>query len=198
MSDLEQTSIMDFLRTHTMDEHRKTEASPLMQRLGASPFSLEHYKLLLQVFFSFYESVEPMIHSFIKYSKMNYQYTAKLPYLNHDLTQLGCSLPCARNILPSTFISDKASFLGALYVLEGSTLGGCVIRKMLQNHIDVDNMATFFYPYGKSTGEHWKATCAFIESTYAKGSVSSSAIADRAIANFQVIRSILGDESINR
>ncbi len=193
MNILENTSLMALLRVCTNDEHQKTESSPLMTEVMGERFSLSSYQHMLKRFFSFYASVEPMMKVFINSS--GYHYTPKLPFLESDLNHMGCSLPLDdANFLPEHFLHDRASFLGVLYVLEGSTLGGSVIRNMLQKHIDVDRMATFFYPYGKSTRQNWEVTCAFIEHTAANESLPAHAICDAAIATFQSIRRALSDE----
>lgn len=54
-------------------------------------------------------------------------------------------------------IKNSSDAFGALYVLEGSTLGGVFIANMLsQNmHITEQKGLSFFYGYGKASREMW-------------------------------------------
>ncbi len=85
----------------------------------------------------------------------------KTPTLLNDLRALGlndtaiCALPrCAA--LP-TFQTPEAC-LGALYVLEGATLGGQVLRREMAQRLDLDasNGGAFLNVYGAETGRRWK------------------------------------------
>jgi heme oxygenase (biliverdin-IX-beta and delta-forming) len=85
----------------------------------------------------------------------------KTPTLVDDLHALGLdnlaidALPrCAE--LP---VSDTAAAcLGALYVLEGATLGGQVLRREMAQRLglDADNGGAFLNVYGAETGRRWK------------------------------------------
>ena len=80
--------------------------------------------------------------------------------LASDLRALGVE-PLAPMPAPEP-LSD-AEALGALYVIEGSTLGGQVIMRSLQG-TDFEAGATrFFDAYGPRTGAMWKAFCAALE-----------------------------------
>lgn len=57
--------------------------------------------------------------------------------------------------------------MGALYVMEGSTLGGRYIYKMLQGHpsLEVPVAALhFFNGYGEATSQRWKSFGAALNS----------------------------------
>lgn len=56
-------------------------------------------------------------------------------------------------------ITDASQALGYLYVMEGSTLGGKVIARLLEETLGINqqNGAAFFYGYGPETGAKWKA-----------------------------------------
>jgi heme oxygenase len=79
-------------------------------------------------------------------------------FLLDDLRQLGhpADEPACCQTLPE--ISDTAQAFGALYVLEGSTLGGRMIVKMLAKNPAIPQNATrFFSGYGEQTGSKWKS-----------------------------------------
>lgn len=54
------------------------------------------------------------------------------------------------------YIHDHGSAFGALYVLEGSTLGGLIIKKMISEKLGSEEGMSFFEGYGKKTAERWK------------------------------------------
>lgn len=65
-------------------------------------------------------------------------------------------------ITPSTpcpaALDTPAACLGALYVLEGATLGGQVLRREMARRLGVhaDNGGAFLDVYGTETGRRWK------------------------------------------
>jgi heme oxygenase len=54
-------------------------------------------------------------------------------------------------------VDGTSRALGCMYVLEGSTLGGRIIARKLQQHlaIDADTGAAFFQACGNETGTRW-------------------------------------------
>lgn len=64
-------------------------------------------------------------------------------------------IPLCENLPAVTTPSES---LGALYVTEGSTLGGRIITKMISNqlNISVSTGFSFFNAYGASTGIMWE------------------------------------------
>lgn len=65
------------------------------------------------------------------------------------------SLPLCRD-LPS--VTTRPSVLGALYVIEGSTLGGQMISRHLETTLGLRNGAGYGYfrSYGPDTPEKWR------------------------------------------
>lgn len=92
----------------------------------------------------------------------------KTPWLKTDLAHLGLScsaiaaLPqCAH--LPD--LNDPVDGLGALYVLEGATLGGRVILNALQPVLGISATAggRFFASYGEAVGRRWREFLGVLE-----------------------------------
>jgi len=97
--------------------------------------------------------------------QIEYTYHPKCHLLEKDLLHLNYNMvEDHTKQLSTSFLYDQASLLGVLYVIEGSTLGGTLIRKTIAQYINVDLSAHFFYPYGKHTQIEWKRTCDFIQS----------------------------------
>ena len=88
----------------------------------------------------------------------------KVPWLVEDLRYLGCDpaaldqIPRCREI-PAT--GQLSSALGCLYVLEGATLGGKVIRPHVEQRLGLGpgRGCTFFSSYGDEVGDMWQRFC---------------------------------------
>ncbi|MBC8999382.1 biliverdin-producing heme oxygenase [Pseudomonas sp. N40(2020)] len=81
--------------------------------------------------------------------------------LRGDLRALGmadaalASLPICQQL---PLIDSSAACLGVLYVLEGATLGGQILRREIAARlaVDADNGAAFLDIYGAATGRRWR------------------------------------------
>lgn len=83
----------------------------------------------------------------------------KTPLLERDLRFLGivtASLPQCQEIPP---LDTLPATLGAMYVLEGATLGGQYITRQLKPQLELTDGQgiAFFSSYGSETGSRWKA-----------------------------------------
>ncbi|MCF5054458.1 biliverdin-producing heme oxygenase [Pseudomonas syringae] len=158
-SDVGAPSLLEALRTGTALLHVALE-----KRL---PFFSEHldaagYQRLLQAYYGFYQPMEEALYdSGLIPDGFDQALRVKTPTLLSDLHALGLTasaihaLPrCAH--LPS--LDTPAACLGTLYVLEGATLGGQVLRREMAQRlgINADNGGAFLNVYGAETGRRWK------------------------------------------
>lgn len=120
------------------------------------------YRRLLQAYFGFYAPIEAALYdSGLIPEGFDTSLREKTPTLISDLHALGLN-DAAISALPRwtdlpTFDSPAAC-LGALYVLEGATLGGQVLRREMAQRlgVDADNGGAFLDVYGAETGRRWK------------------------------------------
>lgn len=87
--------------------------------------SIDDYVLLLQSFYSYFGGLEKLINRHIRLHILpDYQQRRKADLVAADLSTLGAKVPlmASEDCLPK--IANTAEALGALYVMEGSTLGG--------------------------------------------------------------------------
>jgi heme oxygenase len=74
-------------------------------------------------------------------------------YLKKDIEILGGNVQDIQEIeVPKIF--NEVSALGALYVMEGSIMGGRIIIQMLQK-LEIDTGISFFTGYGQDAGDKW-------------------------------------------
>jgi len=155
---IERVSIAQLLKQETAMFHQEAEKL-LIEKLHTIT-SPEHYISLLQTFYGFYKPTEEVAHCFVSKDVLpDIDERKKCNWIESDLKALGykeVSPLCSR--IPK--VNSLPQALGCMYVLEGSTLGGRVICKMLkQNHhlSTVTNAFHFFNGYGEETGSKWVA-----------------------------------------
>ena len=152
-------SLLEALRTGTGSLHVALEKRlPFFSvRLDA-----DWYRRLLEAYYGFYAPIEAALYgNGLIPNGFDCVLRAKTPTLIRDLNAFGLD-DHAINALPRctrlpTFDSPAAC-LGALYVLEGATLGGQVLRREMATRLalDSDNGASFLNVYGAETGRRWK------------------------------------------
>ena len=150
-------TIAEALKEQTAAQHQAAEDS-LVPRISGIR-SVADYASILHTFYGFFQPLSDLIRKHIHPDHLpdiHERRTSEL--IIRDLSTL--NLPV--NNLPRTTslpdISSAAQAFGALYVMEGSTLGGRVIRKMLLQHPGLklgEEALNFFDGYGSETGPRW-------------------------------------------
>lgn len=152
--------ILTTLKDQTHHLHEQIEKTvDLEARLG----SVEAYVGLLARFHGFYAPLEARLGALDGYGAIGLDLTQRLktPRLIADLRALGLSpaeveaLPrCAR--LPS--VPAIAEALGCLYVTEGATLGGQIVKRRVASRLGLapGHGCSFFGSYGEEVGLLWK------------------------------------------
>jgi heme oxygenase len=154
-----QVSVAQTLKHRTEENHMALEAM-LLPHLHAL-HSTDDYSNLLAAFYGYFKPVETAILQHLNHEILpDMEQRRKADFILNDLSSLKSHimhLPLATN-LPQ--ISNTYQALGALYVLEGSTLGGRGITKMLLKNNSLQLQASqlqFFNGYGSATGTMWTA-----------------------------------------
>jgi heme oxygenase len=143
------------LKTFTTSSHQKLEKSvvKLIHTLQTSA----DYSYLLNLFYRYFAGLERLIErQNIKKYLPDYDERRKANLLLEDLLALHLSSPeiCEKAYLP--FIDSPFQALGAIYVMEGSTLGGVYIIKMIQKKLSGNkNIFHFFSGYGDRNPLMW-------------------------------------------
>ncbi|MBO0936270.1 biliverdin-producing heme oxygenase [Fibrella sp. HMF5335] len=154
--------IMPRLKQETASHHSYTEQLLYTDKLMAATLSLAEYTQLLQVQAVFHSSLEQAIEKQASFfTGFDWQTRQKTGWLLADLQQLNQP----RSIPDSTLFANWTGYqlLGALYVAEGSMLGGRFIAKALARTPALLHAPTRFYTgYGDQTGPYWKAFGAYL------------------------------------
>ena len=144
------------IKAATKNGHQNLEKQ-VVYRLKAIENNSD-YADLLKFFFSYFETLEQQIANNIPASLESYfSVRRSAKDIAKDIAVLGADLAD----LPQAFlpvIENKNQAIGALYVLEGATLGGQVLRREMAQRLDLDadNGGAFLNVYGAETGRRWK------------------------------------------
>jgi heme oxygenase (biliverdin-IX-beta and delta-forming) len=148
--------VLAHLRTATREAHQALEGA-----LGLLDphLTLIAYTRLLRRFYGFWVVWEPQI-SILLDDDALLRPRRRLHLLAADLKMLGFSNEdlAALPRCPAPDITCRAEAFGALYVMEGSTLGGRVIGRNLERCLGpaCQGAATYFNGYGRQTNRMWQ------------------------------------------
>jgi heme oxygenase len=146
------------LRTETRAAHEAIEAA---LNLDASLASPQAYRDLLARVYAFHAGWEPVLAALIG-DPVFLDPRRKLDLLAADLAHLGLT-PAQISALaprpPAPPLTTLSQAYGALYVLEGSTLGGQLISRQVAERLGFgpDDAAHYYNAYGRSVGARWRA-----------------------------------------
>ena len=114
---------------------------------------------LLHLLQPFYLKCETMLGA-LPWQQLGFDFESrrKEPLLVADLAALGESVKGDKTDSHGPICIDLASGFGTMYVLEGATLGGRILRKTLKVKLDIDadHGGSFYNGYGDLTQQRWK------------------------------------------
>ena len=143
----------DQLREVTRSAHRAHEHHPLLVPLTRSPLNESDYSKALAALHGPQQAIENMLSGFAPES----EFPARLADLESDLNALGVSPFQLMVDLPQFNSVDQ--LIGAMYVLEGSNLGGAVISRLLDQSLPGGIPRDFFANSGGKA--RWEKFWAF-------------------------------------
>ncbi len=113
------------------------------------------YANFLKYFYAYFNHLESAIAPFITEARLpGHKDRRDSNYLKRDIEALGGNT----DNLPNTtapVIENHLQAFGALYVMEGSIMGGRIIVKLLEN-VGIRQGVSFFSGYGENTEEIWE------------------------------------------
>jgi heme oxygenase (biliverdin-IX-beta and delta-forming) len=198
MAESEKKAPADFrgrLRLATRDAHLRLEdAVDFDGRIT----SLDAYRRFLEDFYRLLRPLERVLAGLDPgMLPIDYQSRRKLAWIEADLKDLGhtdetlAQLPEFSGIPP---LAPPLEVLGALYVLEGSSLGRQMMMGKLGPRLGIrpDWGGHLFSGYGKKTGEMWRAFVAVLNDA-ARSPEAAQVIENAALASFAVFEACLAE-----
>lgn len=168
---LNANNVLLTLRTQTHDLHQALESNPLFSRLMAQDITADDYTLALTALRYSYTAFETGLIETLQQHAPLYRYIARLPLLDRDLSKLGANTSLIGTI-GKTHIATLPAMLGALYVVEGSALGGKILVSRLKANLGAlfVGACSFYTLDGQLDRHNWAATqnllCDHLNSDY--------------------------------
>lgn len=149
--------VSEYLKQNTAEYHDAAEKLFNSEKIFNKTFTLEDYKKIISTnYLMLLHSEDKIFRSLSdKYSeKLQLSNRKKLSLIEKDLESLSLENQNATHHLE---FNNEHEALGAMYVIEGSTLGGNVIAKQLSKTEGFDEVTfNFFGCYQENTGSMWK------------------------------------------
>jgi len=142
------------IKAATQEAHQNLEKKVVM-KLKAIRNNAD-YADLLKYFYAYFNKLESKFAPFITAEILpDYKQRRTSVYLQADIQQLGQST----DVLPTVTVPEIHNLiqaLGAMYVMEGSIMGGPYIVQMLAKN-GITTGVSFFSGYGSDTSQKWQA-----------------------------------------
>jgi len=149
--------LSEYLKENTKQFHDAVEAKFESQKIFDKSYTLNDYRQILWLNYLFHLNFETKTFEAISdetAQKIDLESRRKLHLLEIDLKNLEMDLTEPNHEIS---VDSEAEALGILYVMEGSSLGGNVIKKQLSQNAEFTNRDFHFFGcYGEKTGEFWK------------------------------------------
>ncbi|HEX8825771.1 MAG TPA: biliverdin-producing heme oxygenase [Archangium sp.] len=157
----EPSSLLQTLKSETRPHHERAERVVRLMDPGLTPAG---YRRHLEALYGLHHPLEAALADRLegRFPELRLAERWKLPLLEVDLRGFGhdeASLARLPRLSSPPSLPDVPEALGALYVLEGATLGGQLLLRHLTRHFEgvpVGDFA-FFRAYGAAVGPMWKA-----------------------------------------
>jgi heme oxygenase len=154
--------LQERLKTATKGNHDELEELMFVNEIMNKTLTREQYKTLLATNYIVHSAIESRLHEALDADlktilEVDTRY--KLAALEQDLEEMEIS-KADLDALDFDFLKSQdfnnASSLGAMYVLEGATLGGNVIQKKLRANPAFENLSLNYYTvYAQNLMSNW-------------------------------------------
>lgn len=156
------SDILTQLKERTAPQHHRAEQNKYTSAMLDHTITLEQYREYLALFYGYILPLERAFEARPEWEALRFDIGARTKHrlLEADLHALGLDARAVDNLPHCQSLPDVSSFpriLGCMYVLEGSTLGGQMLTKLLMKDLPVspDTNASYFNSYGADVRERW-------------------------------------------
>lgn len=187
------------LRGQTSESHVKLEENQYSKAILDPAVTLSDYQLYIAKLYGVTKGCETDIFPAIISVLPDVGDRFKSQMILDDLLKTGFSEDQADSLPVYKFnITSTADALGAMYVLEGSTLGGKILYKNINQALGLNEEtgASYFYGYGQQTGFLWKNFITTL-ANYAVEENCEQEIILSAVSTFNMIGHWLNETEIN-
>lgn len=144
--------LSQYIKENTHSAHQKTEG--IVVRKLKSIRSESDYAEILKGFYAYFQAVENNIAPYITHTVLpDLNERRNSSYILKDIQELGGNIDSLPEVHAPT-VHNTLEALSALYVLEGSIMGGPYIVQMLKK-CGIDKGFSFFQGYGDDSSKMW-------------------------------------------
>lgn len=195
-----QPTPLELLKSRTRLHHERAEAA--MPALDET-LTLDRYRDTLVRFHGVYAPLEARLAELPHWTTLSFDFGArrKSGLIERDLQMLGygdseiARLPRAER-LPDVRTLPRS--VGVLYVMEGATLGGQVIQRLVRRELGLGTGAlSFFSSYGERVGAMWGEFRAFVTRSVTSAE-DAEAMVSAASETFDVLTAWLSGGEVER
>lgn len=150
------------LKQATAEAHRKLDSHPCLAQLMQRNLSLESYRQTLLKLYPAHAQLEVQVSSYWQANNYPYCPIPRTHLLQAELQNLGCrdtalDPQCSiTGALPT--LTSLSAAIGASYVLEGSRLGGMVLKRTITKRLP-SHHCLFFADDGVVHWQHFQGFC---------------------------------------
>ncbi len=177
-----QKMIRDRLKVLTKPFHDELEVNSFGKKIFEKSISKEEFCDFLNRFYAILAPIEEAFvahkDEFAKYG-LNVDERLKCHIIKSDLESLGCT-PTNKRVA-SVELNNFSALVSAMYVFEGSTMGGMMISKELQA---CGIPFGYFLPYGERTMPMWQGFIKFLEGAEQSGELDENMVIISACSLF--------------
>jgi heme oxygenase (biliverdin-IX-beta and delta-forming) len=160
---MQKTRLSEEIKALTSSAHQALEKYlvSIIRQIG----SVEDYKKVLVLFYGYYKPVERLIETHLRTSLPIPLHARKSDSLLSDINQIQHQAEIISVATSVPLLQNPTQALAALYVLEGSTLGGKYILQMVRKKIDLPEGKgdSFLSGHGVNTELNWKCFKDFLD-----------------------------------
>lgn len=186
------------LKRDTDEIHQQLHELPVFADLMAGRLSLQRYQRIMNGFLNFYEEFDSAAtDANRRFSQLleGHIYVPRTPMFRADVVALG-GKPPTRNAVKrySLNFGSLAEYVGALYVVDGSVLGGLTMNKALKRNVDLNGKGgKSYWNWCQQNGlTHWQSTLRLLEKTWHRDA-NTAVVTNAALQTFSILHDRLSE-----
>ncbi len=175
------TSILQVLKQETSFLHKEAEEKNPAKYIIKNSITLEQYKAFLLQNYTLYKTLEDLLiynKNLLTAPFQKFVSNQKSEALKKDLSNLNIFLNDTKP-LTINFSNNYESLLGVMYVIEGSMLGGQIIKNQIKKCEDLKNIPEqfFFGDASRTIQLRWSQFCkTLLEDSFTKEEVEQAVL----------------------
>ena len=155
------SSVRQQLRAATDETHQALHSAAPFVAMARGPADLVQYGQTLRFLHRYHTAMAPLCAAgaaALALPELGAAHAARIAALVQDLAHLGLAAHAAE----ADIVGSKDFGIGALYTVQGSTLGGKLLHRQLDGLLPDDDGRRFFKGTAQD-GRNWQALCAGLE-----------------------------------